>query len=254
MTTMKLTKRHTKPLKLYSQIALLSSICLSGCSSNTVFDDGSYRSIGSNAPARKSSLIDKLGEETGYSAEVGNQSISSEELIKQANQERYEAPSHVVRYGHPGIIAKIVKTAQIHCREITTKIQTDEHSFWGEHSGHLRQCSYQFPEHCGAHKFAVINYADKTAFAYLEKDSPYYVIDLLEGTPAAKPGLWDKDDRIGSKVNNMGYMLESDYNTNYQVREEAPLHLGWVIQASFDDEAALGKRYHQAITDIVQCF
>lgn len=251
---MKLTNTHLKSPRFCGGLALATSITLAGCSSNTVFDDGSYRSIGSNAPARKSSIIDKLSESTGYSAEVGNQSISSEELIQQANKERYQAPSHMVRYGHPGIIDKIVKTAKIHCREITTKIQTDEHSFWGEHSGHLSQCTYQFPEHCGAHKFAVINYADKTAFAYLEANSPYYVIDLLEGTPAAKPGLWDKDDRIGSKVNNMGYMLESDYNTNYQVREETPLHLGWVIQASFDDEATLGKRYHQAITDVVQCF
>ena len=174
--------------------------------------------------------------------------------MNSANSEKHQQPEHLVRYGHPGIINKVVKTARIHCQPIITRIETEEHSYWGAHRGQLTQCTYRFPAHCGAHQFAVIDYADKRALAYLEHNSSNYVIDMLSGTPAAKPGLWDKDDRIGSKANNMGYMLENNYNTNYQMKEETPLHLGWVIQASYDDEAAHGKHYHQALTDIIECF
>lgn len=224
---------------------------LAGCSSNTVFDDNAYRSIGGSAPrpAPISAPLSSAAEE--YAPENSGSFVSG---MAQSSATSNAPAGHLVRYGHPGIIDKIVKTARIHCQPFTTKIETDKHSYWGESQGYLKQCTYQFPAHCGAHTFAVIEYANKLALAYLEKDSTYYVIDLLKGTPAAKPGLWDKDDRIGSKANNMGYMLENNYNTNFQMREQAPLHLGWIIKASYDDETAHGKLYHQAITDIVQCF
>lgn len=214
-----------------------------GCATNTVFDDDAYRSVGGSAPRRApvTEALTETEQSPGWTKRL-------------ANGQAETNAGHVVRYGHPGIIEKIVKTAQIHCQPFRSQIKTDARSYWGESTGQLTQCQYQFPKHCGAHRFAVIDYDDKRALAYLEHDSSYYVIDLIAGTPAAKPGLWDTDDRIGSKANNMGYMLENNYNTNYQMREQAPLHLGWIIQASFDDETEHGKLYHQAVEDIVQCF
>ncbi len=221
---------------------MLAGSCLAGCATNTVLDDDSYRSIGGSAPRGKP-VTEKLSEVD-----------ESPSWLSQTKQGASDAPDHVVRYGHAGLIEKIVRTAQIHCQPFRTRISTDERSYWGKSDGVLTQCTYQFPAHCGAHRFAVIEYDDKRALAYLEKDSPNYVIDLLAGTPAAKPGLWDKDDRIGSKANNMGYVLEDNYNRNYQMQEEAPLHLGWIIQASYDDESEHGKRYHQAVKEIKACF
>ena len=242
-------KISAKPLQARSTLAcalvfkgLLVSGCLAGCATNTVLDDDAYRSIGGSAP-RGTPVTEKLSE-----------TDEAPSWLSRTKQSASDTPDHVVRYGHAGLIDKIVKTARIHCQPFRTRISTDERSYWGKSDGILTQCTYQFPAHCGAHRFAVIEYDDKQALAYLEKDSPNYVIDLLAGTPAAKPGLWDKDDRIGSKANNMGYVLEDNYNRNYQMQEEAPLHLGWIIQASYDDESEHGKRYHQAIKEITRCF
>ncbi|MDX1693220.1 MAG: hypothetical protein R3208_05610 [Ketobacteraceae bacterium] len=234
------TPNYSTPLAS-SVTALLGALWLTGCSTNTVLDDDAYRSIGGSAP-RPAPPVEKLSDSAGAPGWLSS------------DQSRSGQPDHVVRYGHEGLIRKIVKTAQIHCQPFRTRIDTDKRSYWGETSGVLSQCTYQFPAHCGAHRFAVIEYDDKLALAYLEKDSPHYVIDLVQGTPAARPGLWDKDDRIGSKANNMGYVLEDNYNQNYRMQEQAPLHLGWIIQASHDDETSHGKKYHQAVADIVGCF
>ena len=219
-----------------------------GCSTNTVFDDDAYRSVGGSA-STSAPVIAAL-EDHGYQVEDGK-------LVNAASNSTHPHQAetgHVIRYGHPGIIDKIVKTARIHCQPFRSKLKTSKNNYWGEQDGYIEQCAYQLPKHCGGHTFAIIEYADKVALAFIEKGSSNYVIDLLAGTPAAKAGLWDKDDRIGSTTNNMGYMLNNNYNTNYQVQTQTPLHLGWIIQASYDDEATHGKLYNQAVTDILSCF
>lgn len=239
--------------------SLMSS--LSGCSVNTTFDDNAYRSLGSSAPRNPTKaatggisggLNDSLtADQDGinfsatpeYSGQLVNDGITSG-----------SGPSHVVRYGHGGLIEKIAKTAEIHCQQQRFQIKTHKQSFWGEESGTLSQCAYQFPKHCGGHSFAVLEYADKRVLLYFEPDSQNYIIDSLKGNSISKPGLWDKDDHLGTKTSNMGYLFETDYNQNYQLQENAPINFGWIIKASFNDEKEHGENYHRAIEKTSLCF
>lgn len=247
-------QKQVYPMKSVAGL-LFTTVVLTGCSSNTVFDDNAYRAVGGSAPRREpQSMVIAKGQNEAAWTQKAETSLSTRQSDSQNPRQ------HLVRYGHPNIIKKIIQTARIHCQPFATKIQTNNKSYWGENQGRLQQCTYRFPKHCGNHQFAVIDYADKLVLTYREADSNHYIIDLISGTPAAKPGLWDSDDRISSTTNNMGYVLLDNYNTNFQSGAAATLHsahignLGWIIQASYDDEAAHGKRYHQAVEDIVACF
>ena len=240
-------------------VSLVSS--LSGCSVNTTFDDNAYRSLGSSTPrnptkAGTSGLSGGLNDNLTADQE-GIQFGAAPEFSGQLTNDGLTSgsgPSHVVRYGHSGLIEKIAKTAEIHCQHQRFQIKTHKQSFWGEKSGTLSQCAYQFPKHCGAHSFAVLEYADKRVLLFFEADSQNYIIDSLNGNSISKPGLWDKDDHLGTKTSNMGYLFESDYNQNYQLQENAPINFGWIIKASFNDEKEHGQNYHRAIEATSKCF
>ncbi len=253
-----------RSLALVSVSVLVSASLggVSGCSSNTIVDDGQYRSIGSGSPRNPHpSTPEGLGAdpqfafdpEKGFSATTD---FSYEGGIPKGSFSGSGPASagHVQRYGNAGVIKKIAQIAQIHCKPLSFNINTKKQSFWGKRSGTLHQCSYQFPDFCGGHKFSVLSYADKEVLIYDQENSPYYIIDTLKGTNASKPGLWDKDDKLGSKASNMSYMFEANYDSGYQQTQNAPLNLGWVIKASYHDESQHGASYHKAVQDTVQCF
>ena len=246
----------------------LFSLLITGCSSNTVVDDSSYRTIGGGNPRNPHPSAPEglsadpefsMDAEQGFSA---NTDFSYEGGIPKGSFPGSGSGSgaghakggHVKRYGNAGIIEKIAKIAQIHCKPLSFTIKTTKQSFWGEQSGTLSQCTYQFPEFCGSHRYLVLSYAKKKVLIYNQSDSPYYIIDTLEGTNASQPGLWDKDDKLGSKASNMSYMFNENYNPQYQQGAETPLNLGWVIKASHHDEVQHGSHYHQAIEETATCF
>lgn len=234
---------------------------LLGCSSNTIIDDGAYRTIGGGSPRNPHpSLPEGLSADPQLSMDADSGFSATGDFAYEGGIPKGSlsngGPSttgHVKRYGNGGAIEKIAKIARIHCQPRTFDISTKEQSFWGKRSGKLTQCTYRFPSFCGAHQFSVLTYGKKEVLIFNQPDSPYYIIDALKGTHASTPGLWDKDDKIGSKASNMSYMFESEYDA-HQLNQHTPLNLGWVIKASHHDEVQHGSRYHQAITDTTQCF
>ena len=252
-----------------NRLLVLPTLCTAlatnmiGCGTNTTLDDGAYRTIGNSEPRNPHKEAPDMASmdpsasfdpKEGFSADAG---LSFENTLS-GNMFKSGSPTkksgHVVRYGHDGVIEKIVKIANIHCQPQQFKIRTDKQSFWGEKSGVLTQCTYQFPEFCGAHVFSLLSYDHKEVMIYSEPESPYYVIDTLEGTHASKPGLWDKDDHLGSRASNMGYLFDNNYSQNLQAQQNAPFNLGWTIKASHHDEAIHGKHYHRAVEEVTACF
>jgi len=246
-----------------------SALLLAACSTNTKIDDGSYRSIGQNAPQQAQNYAaDQINEQAGSRSELVAQSgfeVAPEDIPvpdfpgataqaqRQANG-RNIGNSQIVRYGHPRIIDKIVKIARIHCQPVQFRISTNDNSFWGNGNGVLSQCTYRFPAFCGAHTFSILDYGSKEVLVYKPKDGTHYVIDTLKGTPKSQFGLWDQDDHIGTSTTNAGYFFEGDYNRPQQQDQFNPANLGWIIKASYKDEEQYGQLYHKAITEITQCF
>lgn len=233
-----------KPMGYLTLLGLVAA----GCSSNTAMDDHNYRSLG--GAKSPTPVTSKLSEGLASRLEQVDGSGNLASLSSSALNDT-EGQAHVVRYGHGKIIDKIVKTATIHCNPLTTDIETDQNSYWGASKGTMRQCTYQFPKHCGAAKFTVLHYNNRKALLFHIPDTSNYIVDMLAGTPLSKPGLWDKDDRTGSFVGNIGYK-SSDYDLASQ--GERPLQLGWIIRTSFDEETSLGKGYHAAIKSTLGCF
>lgn len=245
---------------------LMGALALSGCTSNTKLDDGSYRSIGQQAPKQ---IQNYAAEEANNRAQTAYGEKAPEALSSQVplpdfpGQMEQKAPKrsgkqstseHLARFGPSTIIDKIVKTAQIHCQPATFHISTAEHSFWGKGKGKLTQCSYRFPEHCGAHVFSILDYEKKSILIYQPPENSHYIIDTLAGTPKSKFGLWDQDDHLGSNSTNAGYFFQNDFNNNYGREQFNPSNLGWIIKASHKDEEIFGKLYHQALLDTANCF
>lgn len=253
--------------KLFGALMLTGAALggITGCSSNTVVDDGQYRSIGGGSPRNPhpsaSEGVEGLGADPqfAFDPEKGLSATTDFSYEGGAPKGSFSgsgpaSSGHVQRYGNAGVIKKIAQIAQIHCKPLSFNISTKKQSFWGKRSGTLHQCGYQFPEFCGGHKFSVLSYADKEVLIYDQENSPYYIIDTLKGTKASKAGLWDKDDKLGSKASNMSYMFEANYDSEYQQNQNTPLNLGWVIKASYHDETQHGASYHKAVQDTVQCF
>ncbi|HAG95856.1 MAG: hypothetical protein CMK83_06115 [Pseudomonadales bacterium] len=237
--------------------ALVIGCSLAGCSTNTKMDDAAYRSIGQQAPKQVQNYVDDQLQSQG--AKVDTSSVPVPDFPGETTQLNYESRqpaatgSHLVRYGHPKIIDKVVKTARIHCQPLAFQINTTGNSFWGKEKGTLQQCTYRFPQHCGAHQFSILSYGKKTILIYQPPEQNHYVIDTLQGTPKSQLGLWDQDDHLGSSTTNANYLFQSDYNANYQ-QPFNPVNLGWIIKASHQDEAEFGKLYHRALEEITGCF
>lgn len=248
--------RFTNKLMVASAATLMVA-----CASNTKLDDGSYRTIGQNAPKQVQNYAAeqanaRLGE-TGYAEEAGP--VPLPDFPGATETARLNTPetsrnNQIARYGHPRILDKIVKTARIHCQPLQFKVSTNENSFWGNGNGVLTQCTYRFPQHCGAYTFSILNYGGKEVLVFKPKDGTHYVIDTLKGTPRSQPGLWDQDDHIGTSTTNAGYFFEGDYNRPYQQDQFNPANLGWIIKASYQDEEKYGQLYHAAAMEITRCF
>jgi len=240
--------------------SLLGSVVLlsSGCSTNTRLDDASYRAIGEPTPQQRQSYAEQT--RARESARIDNSAVSVPDFpgqtasLKGNPQDKGNTGSHVVRFGYPDVIDKIVKTARIHCQPRAYQMATADNSFWGKEKGVLQQCTYRFPDFCGGHQFSILNFAGKTILIYQPPKQSYYIIDTLQGTPKSQAGLWDQDDHLGSSTTNASYLFQSDYNTTYPAANGNPASLGWIIKASRKDEEEFGKLYHQAIEQITACF
>ncbi|MEE2730528.1 MAG: hypothetical protein VYA55_06865 [Pseudomonadota bacterium] len=239
---------------------LASACLLTACGTNTKMDDGSYRSIGHQPPKQVQKYVDEEFESRTGNLNTGNVPApvpdfpgETTRLSRQGGTTNHLG-NHMVRYGHPGLINKIVKTAQIHCQPLAYQINTSENSFWGKDKGTLQQCTYQFPKHCGSHQFSIVAYNNKTILIYQPPNQSHYVIDTLSGTPKSQAGLWDQDDHLGSSTTNANYLFQNDYNANYQQQAINPVNLGWIIKASHKDEEEFGQRYHRAVEEITGCF
>lgn len=252
---------------------LLAGLISAGCGTNTTMDDDAYRSIGQQAPRQSRNYaateVDsqtlqngvKDGMQYGGTGSRPGQSKAQSlpdfpgaaPSVRWPDKSEPNAGRHqVVRYGHPGIVDKIVRIARIHCQPLQYQISTQDNSFWGEADGTLTQCTYRFPEFCGAHTFSILSYAKKRVLVYKPKDGTHYVIDSLKGTAKSGPGLWDQDDHIGSSTTNAGYFFGGNYN---QPQDQFnPANLGWIIKASYQDEAVFGQQYHKAVSEVTRCF
>lgn len=237
--------------------AAAATSILCGCTTNTKMDDGSYRSIGQQTPKQVQNYVDD--ELASRASAVNTEGVPVPDFPGETTQLSLDSKrpettgTHRVRYGHPGIIDKVVRTARIHCQPLAYQINTTSNSFWGKEKGTLQQCTYRFPKHCGAHQFSILSYGKKTILLYQPQEQTHYVIDTLQGTPKSQLGLWDQDDHLGSSTSNANYLFQNNYNANYQQKFN-PVNLGWIIKASHQDEAVFGKLYHRALEEITGCF
>ncbi|MGC1509628.1 hypothetical protein FT643_02150 [Ketobacter sp. MCCC 1A13808] len=267
-------------MKYLAGIGLIALTGLQACSTNTKVDDGSYRAIGHQEPRQRQNhaaayageaaadkadaAYDHYAPESEYSDDAYQNSGISDmpgklnSRSEPGNAKTDARNQHLYRYGHPRSVEKIVQTAEIHCRQLSYQISTKADSFWGKGKGALTQCSYQFPQFCGAHRFSVVSYEEKRILIFQPEKQTHYVIDTLEGTPKSQPGLWDQDDHLGSARNNANYLFNSDYNQNYDDGSMTslinPVSLGWIIKASLKDEQEYGKLYHKAVKESTACF
>ncbi len=244
--------------RVYS--ALAATVLLTACATNTKIDDGSYRSIGQQAPKQVQKYVDDELQNRASNVDTGGMPAPVPDFPGETTQLAMESKrpattgSHLVRYGHPGTLDKIVKTARIHCQPLAYQINTGENSFWGKDEGTLQQCTYRFPKHCGSHQFSIVSYNKKTILVYQPPEQSHYVIDTLTGTPRSQLGLWDRDDHLGSSTTNANYLFQNNYNANYQQSAINPVNLGWIIKASHKDEEEFGRLYHRAVEEVTGCF
>ncbi len=252
--------------RLISGLAFFSNSLIVGCTLNTPLDDSSYRAVGNKSQEQLLSYTQKSAmNQAAQKTDIGKDSATSTGVplpdfpgaMSKPNpkiKNSIDEQNHLIRYGQAQTIDKIVKTARIHCEPLIYKLNTSAGSFWGSGEGELTQCTYQFPKHCGSHLFSELTLGKKSILIFQPKKSAHYVIDTLSGTPKSHPGLWDIDDHLGSIANNTSYLLQNDYNREFNPQEFNPARLGWIIKASLADEKEFGELYHQAIQDIVKCF
>lgn len=277
-------------MKIFVTAGLMGLLSLPACSSNTKVDDGSYRSIGQQQPRQRQNhnARQTLGTGLEVGSEVGASRIKQDDQIyvdaagvavdhmpeyspaspytpnasgsssSSNHSNSHRNNQHLYRYGHPHSIEKIVQTARIHCHEVRYPINDKSGRFWGSNKGSVSQCQYQFPQHCGAHRFTVLSSGEKAILIYQPPEESHYVLDTLQGTPKSQQGLWDQDDHLGTYRDNSGYLFNDDYNYNYPDEERPapadPVALGWIIKASLKTEEEYGKLYHKAVKDSTGCF
>ena len=259
---------HTIP-RLFPLAIAISLV--SGCTTNTRLDDDAYLPIGQQQSPQQLGgyAAGKLSDATGSQADklakdgiqVQGQAVPVPDFPGAMDHARLEDGNanvadngQPVRYGRALIINQIVQTARIHCQPLQYRISTGNNSFWGDGNGILTQCTYQFPKFCGGHRFSILDYDGKEVLVYKPGDNPDYVIDTLKGTPKARPGLWDQDDHLGTSTTNAGYFLDSNYNRPHQQEQFNPASLGWIINASYQEQTEYGKLYSKAVEEITRCF
>ncbi|GEM_PF-2310597 len=251
---------------------------LSSCSVNTKFDDAEYRPVGASAPLN--SEIHTLEESTPVIKKTQNEQVDNSNIryIKPGESSRHKSTVKPVRlpetrtisrsasvthskpsseshsdniithsikqlfnsrYGQPETIVKISRTVQIHCQQQSLKNSASKTSGF-------KLCRYQFPDFCGAHQFSVFSKNNSEMLMYIDRKYQRNIIDTLSGNKQSAPGLWDEDDYVSSELLTVSQLL----NRHPGNSEE----LGWIMAASANEKAQLGRSYYTAIEETSKCF
>jgi len=107
-------------------------------------------------------------------------------------------------------------------------------------------CEYQFPEQCGAHKFSLIKNKHSKLLMFHDKVFQRNVIDTLMGTPKSRPGLWDNDDYVSSKLLTVNQLISN--------KKMDANNLGWIMNVSDNEKSQLGRSYLAATREASKCF
>ena len=269
-------KRHS----LFSTgILLFTLLHLSSCSINTKFDDADYRPVGASAPLNSeihtleetTPVPNKVQDEPGDNnniryikpGEASRQTTAAKQIRKpetlapasKAFSGTHSKPpsekhsDNIIsqsikqlfnkRYGQPETIVKISRTVQIHCKQQSLKNSASKTSGF-------KLCRYQFPEFCGAHQFSVLSNNNSEMLIYIDRKYQRNIIDTLSGNRQSAPGLWDEDDYVSSDLLTISQLFNRHPGNSAE--------LGWIITASANEKAQLGRSYYTAIEETSKCF
>ncbi|MDE1465481.1 hypothetical protein [Spartinivicinus poritis] len=137
-------------------------------------------------------------------------------------------------------INKISKTVAVHC----TKQQLSQPLQLNRGSTQQTFCSYQFPKHCGNHRFSLIESGAKQILVYHDQQLQLNLLDSLSLSNQSKAGVWDLDDYVSSAVR--------DVSSLFSGRQDQLV--GRIIQASARDKQQLASNYMRAISQTASCF
>ncbi|WP_250654789.1 hypothetical protein [Alkalimarinus coralli] len=204
---------------------------LTACSSNVKFDDSEYRAVGQTAPQNGKISNPK---QANYS--------SAEQLQYDADGYNASSNGHTQlsrRYGHDLTIRKIIQTIRIHCvaQPLTTTSSGSEP---------LQFCHYQFPNTCGSHRFSLIENSTQTALVYHDRKTQRNILDQVQDSEYAHPGLWDFADQISV---SSPYPEQQLY---YQFSGKSAQ--AWVVGLNDKDRNEFGTLYARAVNETLACF
>jgi hypothetical protein len=201
-------------------------IFVSGCSSNVTFDDAEYRPVGQTKPLN------------------GSISNPKEKAYTSPETLTYEADGYSnqqsLRYGHDLTIRKIIQTIRIHC---TAQPLPTENKPRKEP---LQFCHYQFPNTCGSHRFSLIENSTQTALVYHDRKTQRNILDQVQDSEYAHPGLWDIADQVSV---SSPYPEQQLY---YQFSGKSAQ--AWVVGINDRDRTEFGTLYAKAINETLACF
>lgn len=224
----KTTKSPFTPPGLYRSALSVLTITLTACTTNVKFDDAEYRSVGQTKPINST---------------LANQKDTTYESPKRLQYEAdgyQQAGNLTLRYGHDLTIRKIIQTIRIHCQAqpLSRENQADEEP--------LQFCHYQFPDYCGSHRFSLIENAQQTALVYHDRKSQRNILDQVQDSQYAQPGLWDFADQVSV---SSPYPEQQLY---YQFSGQSTQ--AWLVGLNESDRAEYGTRYAKASNETLACF
>ncbi len=207
-------------------------IGLASCSSNVKFDDSEYRSVGQTKPLNgnisnpQTSQYD-TPEQLHYEADgYSKSSLKTNQLSR--------------RFGHDLTIRKIIQTIRIHCtaQPLTTSTQSGTEP--------LQFCHYQFPNNCGSHRFSLIENSTQTALVYHDRTTQRNILDQIQDSEYAHPGLWDFADQVS--VSSPYPEQQLYYQFSGQTSQ------AWVVGINEKDREQFGTLYAKAVNETLACF
>ncbi|MCX4027691.1 hypothetical protein H0A36_23855 [Endozoicomonas sp. SM1973] len=236
----------------------LLSIVISGCGTGAK----SYRPVGASEPANVVVQTKKpapVSQPQPTSSQPETQPLQRTESdvhyirpgqsapdYRQPTSSRRPPPSSATRQpfsNRPSsyTINKISKTVAVHC----TKQQLNQPLQFNRGSTQQTFCSYQFPKHCGNHRFSLIESGAKQILVYHDQQLQLNLLDSLSLSNQSKAGVWDLDDYVSSAASDVSSLFSSGRQDQL---------VGRIIQASARDKQQLASNYMRAVSQTASCF
>ncbi|WP_163831904.1 hypothetical protein [Spartinivicinus ruber] len=142
-------------------------------------------------------------------------------------------------------INKISKTVAVHCTKQALS-QSFNFNRRSSQQGPQTFCSYQFPKHCGNHRFSLIESGAKQILMFHDQQLQLNLLDSLSLSNQSRAGVWDLDDYVSSTARDVSSLFSGNAQQDRLV--------GRIIQASARDKQRLADNYMRAVSQTANCF